>query len=186
MLLVWVGHFSWLNKPWSEIIFLFWLTCSQKMLTMSGWFPSKKEKKETMETTLKNEKCNELKAVFEILWLTIPLFPVPSTASHPHHLTREWAWSAGFHSLNPHPHPPHHHHHHHHPISQKGGRRNTWQCSFLVFKFCLTNCWVKVYQLQFLFSWFLTCSQLVSEYFQNEIEKEQYSHYQSVIECILY
>ncbi|XP_067352856.1 protein FAM193A isoform X4 [Channa argus] len=40
-----------------------------------------------------------------------------STASHPR-LTREWAWSAGLHSLIP-------HHHHHHPISQRGGRSNT-------------------------------------------------------------
>lgn len=27
------------KKPWSEIIFLYWLNCSQKMLIMSGRFP---------------------------------------------------------------------------------------------------------------------------------------------------
>lgn len=142
------------------------------------FFQKKKKRQRKLQ---KRKKCNELKAVFEILWLTIPSFPVPSTASHP----QDWQGN-GLGQLVSTPCPPPHHHHLLRPISQKGGKRNTWQCSFLVFKYCLTNCWVKVYQLQFLFSFFLTCSQLVSEYFQNEIEKEQYSHYQSVIECILY
>lgn len=48
------------------------------------------------------------------------------------------------------------------------------QCNKLPFYFCLFV----------FFSFFPTCTKLVSEYFQNRIE--QYSHYQSVIECILY
>lgn len=44
------------------------LVVKKNLLCLDGFLPKKRETKETT----KNEKCNELKAVFEILWLTIP------------------------------------------------------------------------------------------------------------------
>lgn len=55
-------HFFWLKKPSSEIIFLYWLTCSQKMHMMSGWFlpspplPEKKRKRDNENYLYKKER----------------------------------------------------------------------------------------------------------------------------------
>lgn len=60
--------------------------------------------------------CNELKAVFEISWLTIPC-SCPEHSISSTRLTREWAWSAGLPSLALPPPPPLFH--------RKGGKFNT-------------------------------------------------------------
>lgn len=139
--------------------------CSPRKKDPYVWmFPSKIKDKGNERKNMKYEMNLKKKkeAVFEILWLYYSMVYYLEHGISSTWLTREWARSAGLHSLPLYPSTTTTTSSN--PISQSGGKRNTWQCSLslsLVFKYCLTN-WVKVFQFHFLLSSFLTCSQLVS------------------------